>query len=434
MTDAERHWISERRKAELAARDGLSPVVAGAHCLHRPGELILDRRTRDRLDGLLRARYEARPLEEVEGHWRRRIGVPAEARVDLNSVLEQADRVLWTVPDDPETADLPGLVRQLRADLAGDGGAGGGGLVALNHVYAGEPLYQGGPGGEPSPIPAFSLAGFNGPDPDATPLLAVLDTGLPDNWQTLHPQLADALSPDHDNRNLLYGGSGTELATQAGHGLFICALAHRAAPALRVDPGRVLDPTGIGDDASVAAELLQTQAKVVCLSLGGYTADGAPPPALAAAVAARSDDIVVVAAAGNNSGSAPFYPAALPGVIAVAGYDSTGTQPGPASFSNRGPWVDVCAPAVGLAGAYVQGDWRAHDGLRTFDGWASWSGTSFAAPQVAAEIARRLDAGGPSATARGTAAELLAELSPSPWPGWGLFFVPPTDLTQTPGA
>jgi subtilisin family serine protease len=219
------------------------------------------------------------------------------------------------------------------------------------------------------------------------------------------------------------------LATQAGHGLFIAGLVRRVAPGLVVDPGRVLDPTGLGDDASIAAELVETTAPVICLSLGGYTEDDGPPPGLSAALAAKGPDVAVVAAAGNNDSTRPFWPAALKHVVAVAGYDSTGDEPARTCFSNRGDWVDVCAPAVRLGSTYVRGTWVAHDGERVFDGWAGWSGTSFAAPLVAAEIARRLAAPDGPRTGRQAALELLAELTSSPWPDLGLLYRPPVDLT-----
>ncbi|HUF99832.1 MAG TPA: hypothetical protein VMM60_17020, partial [Ilumatobacter sp.] len=59
----------------------------------------------------------------------------------------------------------------------------------------------------------------------------------------------------------------------------------------------------------------------------------------------------------------------------------------PAAFTNYGPWVDACAPGVGIVSTFFDlGDQARLDG-GDFDGWAIWSGTSFAAPVVAASIA-----------------------------------------------
>ena len=147
------------------------------------------------------------------------------------------------------------------------------------------------------------------------------------------------------------------------------------------------------------------------LSLGGYTEDDAAPPALVRALRRLKPGTVVVAAAGNNSSSRPFWPAALKNVIAVGALDTRHGRAEPAAFSNFGWWVDVSAPGAGLIGPYVTGEWQLSPGLasETFDGWACWSGTSFAAPLVAAEISRRLTAH-PDTHPRVVVAQFLAEL------------------------
>jgi thermitase len=77
---------------------------------------------------------------------------------------------------------------------------------------------------------------------------------------------------------------------------------------------------------------------------------------------------VVVAAAGNKDTNDPTYPAASPGVIAVA---ATNKDDKRASFSNYGNWVDVAAPGVKILSTIPRG-------------YASWSGTSMATPHVSA--------------------------------------------------
>jgi hypothetical protein len=370
---------------------------------------------------------EFRPGEDP-GHWRNGSPIPLESS-NLNAVLEPLGVKLWTVPPDVHAPDVVAALRGRLDDLPEDQP---GPPVSLNHVYFGEPAYQGGPDGPPfviDPLPVGPAA--SGLDP-SRPDLAVLDTGLPVDWLDLHPRLGGNLVPDPNNVNELREPDSPTLASEAGHGLFICGLVHRIAPGLVVDPGRVLDTTGAGDDASIAAELAETTARVVNLSLGGYTEHDTPPPALAGAIAAKGHDTVIVAAAGNNARSRPFWPAALKHVVAVAGYDSTGPEPKPANFSNHGPWVDVAAPAFKLLSAYAKGDWPTVYGEerpRHFAGWAGWSGTSFAAPQVAAELARRLAAAGGGRTARQVALEFLASLPPAPWAGFGGLYRPSVDLT-----
>jgi hypothetical protein len=424
MNEIERERFAAIRQRELDERTGRSAIARGRRSLFRPGELLVAHSVESAVEGALLRTHGARKFRPNEDeHWRNSSPIPAESS-DLNSRLEPLGVSLWILP--PE-ADAPDVVARLRSRLDDEPD----GRVSLNHVYCGEPAYQGGPGGPPFRIdelavgPATTGANLSRPD------LAVLDTGLPVDWLDLHPRLGGSLVPDLDNDNKLHEPGSTTLASEAGHGLFICGLVHRIAPGLVIDPGRVLDTTGAGDDASLAVELAETQAPVVNLSLGGYTEDDAAPSALSDALAARGHDIVVIAAAGNNASTRPFWPAALKHVIAVAGYDSTGAQPKPAEFSNHGPWVDVAAPAVKLRSAYVVGDWPAPEGGRPthFDGWAGWSGTSFAAPQVAAELARRLAAAAGARTARQVALDVLASLEPSPWPGFGALYHPPADLT-----
>jgi subtilisin family serine protease len=168
---------------------------------------------------------------------------------------------------------------------------------------------------------------------------------------------------------------------------------------------------------------------VLNLSLGGYTEDDRAPLALAAALRALGRETVVVAAAGNNNSDRPFWPAAFKHVIAVAALDTTVDPPRPAAFSNHGWWVDVCAPGVDLHSTYVRGAWQLDDSapVEEFTGWARWSGTSFAAPQIAATIASGVASSG--RPARQVAAELLAGLSFVPGlEDYGLRFDPGVDL------
>ena len=67
-----------------------------------------------------------------------------------------------------------------------------------------------------------------------------------------------------------------------------------------------------------------------------------------------------------------------------------------AAFSNHGKWVKAWAPGVDHASDYPDGvefvygpDQDDPNSPRaSFDGFAKWSGTSFAAPYVAAELIR----------------------------------------------
>lgn len=82
-------------------------------------------------------------------------------------------------------------------------------------------------------------------------------------------------------------------------------------------------------------------------------------------------DIVVVAAAGNDglTSNAPQYPAALPGVLAVAGSDAAGSR---WPKSETGNYIGLTAPGVEIYTTGAQGS------------SVTRTGTSFAAPHVAA--------------------------------------------------
>jgi subtilisin family serine protease len=98
---------------------------------------------------------------------------------------------------------------------------------------------------------------------------------------------------------------------------------------------------------------------------------------------------VIVAAAGNFGHDRPCYPAAFPTVTAVAAL-TQGMLP--AEWSSRGAWVDVCTIGEGVRSTYVPGkespsvDYDFEEFPK--GAWALWSGTSFAAPQVAGAIAK----------------------------------------------
>ena len=104
-------------------------------------------------------------------------------------------------------------------------------------------------------------------------------------------------------------------------------------------------------------------ADVISISYG----EGPYPPEATALQAAMDAGLVPVAAAGNESTQSPSYPAAYPGVIAVA---NTGPGDVKDGDSNYGTWITVSAPGVNIMSTII-------------DGYGNMSGTSMSCPITA---------------------------------------------------
>ncbi len=199
----------------------------------------------------------------------------------------------------------------------------------------------------------------------------------------------DEDEPDDDARG--------RLDRQAGHGTFISGVIRQICPDARVHHAGVLSSYGDGDDASVTSAIERALRRfrqrnehidIVVMSFGSYAEADRPPP-MAEAISRLLRRSVVVASAGNDATSRPCFPAALPGVVGVGAVDADGRS----MFSNFGPWVDASAPGVDVVSTFFTAfDDQDPNGVCVdqYRGWASWSGTSFAAPKVAAAIAQQM--------------------------------------------
>jgi hypothetical protein len=128
---------------------------------------------------------------------------------------------------------------------------------------------------------------------------------------------------------------------------------------------------------------------------------------------ALSHDVVVVASAGNVAGHGVYFPAALPGVVAVGATAEYPTDSLSAS-SATGPELDLVAPGIGIWSYSLNSG-----------GWTLWNGTSFSAPIVAG-VAALLRSADPELTASEVVDILdrsADDLGPAGWDeafGWGL--------------
>lgn len=346
-----------------------------------------------RRDQLLVSAADAGTLADRAARW-----VAGQERHDAAGVVQVHLRPEARVEVGELVADLAGDTRRRRL------------AVSPNHLLRGEPNYDGGPADEPQP-PRTPPAPPPPPDPapGRDPVsVAVLDTGL-----APHPWFVgrDWYPPDPGTAEVLDANLDYRLDAQAGHGTFIAGVLLRGAPQARLLIRRVLGSDGVCDELALLRTLAGLHRHdggspdVVNLSLGGYTWDDRPSPLLAAALARFGRQTVFVAAAGNNASDRPFWPAALKSVVAVAALDRDGVEA--ATFTNYGWWVDACA-----VGELVTSSFVCFDGPQAaqppttdvdpdlFRGYATWSGTSFAAPVVAAAIAARAAADAvPAATA-----------------------------------
>ena len=238
---------------------------------------------------------------------------------------------------------------------------------------------------------------------DKTPVrVVIIDTGIyggrrGDGWLT-------GLETKRNRGDLDDSPKNGFLDLAAGHGTFCAGIVQQIVPEAQIVASKMLDSDGLAHELRVARALVSEvreglragQHVIVNLSFGAETADDERPIALDVALEIIDEEsrqagleTVVVAAAGNFGHERPCFPAAFPTVTAVAGL-TQGLLP--AEWSSRGAWVDFSTIGEGVRSTYVPGKESptVDTDFEEFpkDAWALWSGTSFAAPQVAGAIAK----------------------------------------------
>ncbi|MCH7668786.1 MAG: S8/S53 family peptidase [Acidobacteria bacterium] len=207
-----------------------------------------------------------------------------------------------------------------------------------------------------------------------------------------------------------------------GHGNAVVSIIKQLAPQALVFTSTVHtekgDVAGAMSDCSVAAAIEELLGKhrihILVLPLGGSTRAGAMP-AITRALDPYLASTVVIASAGNNGDDPTVYPASDPDVVGVAAWRSTAVDLGYAKgaakvvmepfaglpklslapWSNGGVCAQLAAPGVRVPTPFLTGSFAIRGGdkntgdyvtTQNFDGWALFTGTSFAAP-IAAGVA-----------------------------------------------
>ncbi len=200
--------------------------------------------------------------------------------------------------------------------------------------------------------------------------VAIVDTGI----DLTHPDLAANIkggintinpskTPNDDN------GHGSHVAgTIAGIDNEIGVIG--VAPGANLYAVKVLGKSGSGWFSDIIEGIqwsIDNNMDVINMSLGSSSDVQSFHDAI---IAAYEAGIVIVAAAGNSGpgDNTVGYPAAYPEVIAVS---ATASNDLIASFSSRGPQVDLAAPGVSIFSTVKGG------------GYATYNGTSMASPHVA---------------------------------------------------
>lgn len=397
------------------ARSGAATTAFRRNCL-----IPVDDEARDRLTGL---------LDRAGCDWTVERG---QVRID--------DAAATVLADDDGTAgwDVDHLLTS--AEQVGGNPFGGHGRPGLDQY--------GIPGRSRGPV--VLTVGPPRPTTDHRPRVVVLDTGLGEHpWfgqdDTEHRIVfADgtAAGPFHDDLDHPFAETtGTvpapmlgALGSHVGHGTFIAGLVRQLCPEAIIAAPGVMGADGIVPESTLIEALeavLRKQreepgwAAAVVMSLGYYPENAEDLVYTSRLRAVLLDlgrrGVAVFCAAGNDGTRRPSFPAAfavdpawddpaIAPLVSVAALNPDGSV---ADFSNDGPWVTAEAIGVSVVStvpviadgsarparrvAGPAGRWRATADPDDFDsGFASWSGTSFAAPVVAARyLAALVEAGCP---------------------------------------
>lgn len=341
----------------IGFRDPDDETGEGREVLYRPGELVVDRNVWG---------DEGHPLrQELDRNGAVPIGQrPRSTRDrDRSAAADELDLELVYIRD----RDPLGLLRDAREAELPEAEA-----ATLNHVIAGSPQRH---GGDSPPmavsaedeieIPAVGAEGQN-------VTVGVLDTGIVEPG----PFPADVRGPE--DQEIVATFPPGPYGVAVGHGTLVAGVVAQYAPGAELVVRRVLHtPGGVADETEVAAALRDfPTVDVLNASFSGFAVSTADSMRTFRRAVERiqAGGTLLVAAVGNQQSEQPAYMAAFQDVIGVASVEGDPAALQLATYSNRGNYVKLCAHGTDVQSTYVTGQ-------------AMVSGTSFAAPKVAAAIA-----------------------------------------------
>ncbi|MFY9174380.1 MAG: S8 family peptidase [Peptococcia bacterium] len=211
--------------------------------------------------------------------------------------------------------------------------------------------------------------------------VGIIDTGIYDKHPDLQDNIKECVSTLDDNSSYLDdNGHGTHVAgiigANSGPGGML-----GVNPYVDFYVVKAFNRKGSGKLSDIIEGLdwlVRRQVNIINMSFSTSETNSVLDQAIWQAYARGT---ILVAAAGNSGGENTIkYPAKYPEVIAVSATDSSDRL---ATFSSTGPEVDFCAPGVNIRSTWLWGAYQQK------------SGTSFAAPHLAGEVADLLNYYGP---------------------------------------
>ncbi len=352
----------------------------------------------------------------------------------------------WSIVEELRTRLGPGAVSSVGLNhLMTSAEHWGGNPLAIGHGRIGLDGYGVTGSNGHGPV-SFPLQRSRPPHARRRPRVVVLDTGIGEHpWFSSDPAATtitfangEVAGPDVARSPSRPADAGDDtpsldpllgaLPTHTGHGTFIAGLLRQSCPDADIVALTIMRPNGIVPEHKLirALDVVRRRqreevgwADAIVLSLGYYAETGEDVRYTSGLKDILLDlgrlGVAVFAAAGNDATSRPSYPAAfaidpdfdrpdcLP-IISVAALMPDGARVAP--FSNDGMWVTAEAPGVSLVSASPAlpdaagqpvlrfvgpgNRWRSELDPDDYREFAVWSGTSFAAPVLAARYLQAL--------------------------------------------